>query len=308
MKTIIGLSSAIALSSAQAAFGQGADVDNLTLYSKKDQAGEKRVLVADEPDLATMKASDFAWSLKAVGNWEVCMDPGYRAGCRIVTGTITDLGTDGAAISSARKLTTSGTAASTPAPAPAPVPKTAPKSSPATPAKASPAPASTPTKAPAPAPAPAPAAAEPAYVYATVGFDKIKPELIINSFGEATSGAYTATQSDAELDAIYRTGTYGITSGTLEGRMSGNVLSGYWYETAYDAGLQGSCESTRNGTLVYGRFTLTFNADRTSFSGYRSSCDEEPNAYDHAYLTWTGKLIRRQTATATPAKTSGTPK
>ncbi|MBY9066998.1 hypothetical protein K1X12_08815 [Hyphomonas sp. WL0036] len=302
MKTIVGLGSALMLSSAQVALSQGANVDHLTLYSKKDQAGEKRVLVADEPDLATMKASNFAWSLTAVGNWEVCMDPGYRAGCRIVTGTITDLGTDGAAISSARKLAAPAAATSTSAPAPASPSKTGQKSSATTPVKPAPVPAPAPT--PATAPTPAPTSLEPAYVYATIGFDKIKPELVINGFGDATNGVYTATQSEAELDAIYRTGTYGITSGRIEGRMSNNVLSGYWYETAYNAGLQGSCERERNGTLVYGRFTLTFNADRTSFSGYRSSCDEEPNAYDHAYLTWTGQLIRRQAAVAVPTSVS----
>lgn len=303
-KTLLAMSSTLLLVAAQTASAQGADGGHLTLYSKKDQGGEKRVLVADEPDLATMKASNFAWSLTAVGSWEVCMDTGYRAGCRIVTGTITDLGTDGAAISSARKLVPAGTTASGPAPVPATT--TAQKSAPKEPQKSAqkPAPAPTPSPAPAPVSTPAPTI-EPAYVYATVGFDKIKPELVINGFGQATNGVYTATQSLAELDEIYRTGTYGITSGTLEGQMSGNTMTGYWYEKEDTPDLQSACDTRRNGTLVYGRFTLTFNADRTSFTGYRSGCDEEPNAYDHAYLTWKGQLIRRQAAVALPASSSG---
>lgn len=308
-RTLLAMSSTLLLIGAQAASAQGADAGHLTLYSKKDQGGEKRVLVANEPDLATMKASNFAWSLTAVGSWEVCMDTGYRAGCRIVTGTITDLGTDGGAISSARKLAAVGTAASGPAPAPAttapqtPAPKESQKST------QKQAPATTPAPAPAPAPVSTPApATEPAYLYATVGFGKIKPELVINGFGPTANGVYTATQSPAELDEIYRTGTYGITSGTIEGQMSGDVMTGYWYEQEDTPDLQSACVNRRNGTLIYGRFTLTFNADRSSFSGYRSSCDDEPNAYDHAYLTWTGQLIRRQAAVALPASSSaGTP-
>ena len=144
-------------------------------------------------------------------------------------------------------------------------------------------------------PATAPqASAQQAYVYATVGFDKIKPELVLDASTATVTGTYTATQSEAELDAIYRTGTYGITSGTLEGRFSGNTLTGYWYETAYNAGLQSSCDTERNGTRVYGRFVLTFSADRKSFTGLRTGCEIMPDAYEHSYNTWNGTLVRRQ--------------
>ncbi len=144
-----------------------------------------------------------------------------------------------------------------------------------------------------------------AYVYATVGFDKIKPELILDSASGTATGSYTATQSEEELNAIYYTGTYGITSGTVEGQFSGDTLSGYWFETAYNAGLQGYCENERNGTNVYGRFVLTFSADRKSFTGLRTGCDIVPDAYEHSYSTWTGTLVRRQAATVSNAVKGG---
>lgn len=138
------------------------------------------------------------------------------------------------------------------------------------------------------------AGAEQAHVYATIGFGKIKPELVLDTRAANVTGTYTATQSEAELDAIYRTGIYGITSGTLEGQFSGNTLSGYWYETIYNAGLQSECETERKGTRVYGRFVLTFSADRKSFTGLRTGCDITPDAYEHSHETWAGTLVRRQ--------------
>lgn len=143
-------------------------------------------------------------------------------------------------------------------------------------------------------------AAPEAHAYATVGFDKIKPELVLDTLEGTVTGTYTATQSEEELDAIYRTGTYGITSGTLEGEFSGNTLTGYWYETAYNAGLQVYCDTERNGTRVYGRFVLTFSADRKSFTGLRTGCEIVPDAYEHSYDTWTGTFLRRQAIAATP--------
>lgn len=120
-------------------------------------------------------------------------------------------------------------------------------------------------------------------------------------------GTYTATQSEAELDAIYREGRYGITSGWIEGQLSGSVLTGYWYEPMTSAALQVACDIERDGTLVYGRFTLTFNADRTAFTGLRTSCDVTPQPVEHAYETWNGPLIRRQPADATQAATTTLP-
>lgn len=246
------------------------DAGKLTLFSKQNQGGERRIVTGNETDLTSLGANNFAWSLSAVGDWEICMDPGFRAGCRIVTGTISDLGTDGGAISSARHLDTAHAAV---AAAPA-------------------------------ANASAPAAqndAPQASVYATIGFGKIKPELVLDATDAAVTGTYTATQSEAELDAIYRTGTYGITSGTLEGQFSGNRLTGYWYETAYNAGLQTWCEDEREGTHVYGRFVLTFSADRKSFTGLRTGCDVVPDPVEHVYETWNGTLVRKQAAMPAPS-------
>ena len=149
---------------------------------------------------------------------------------------------------------------------------------------------------------------EQAYVYATIGFDKIKPELVLDTSASTVIGTYTATQSEAELDAIYRTGTYGITSGTIEGQFSGNTLSGYWYEIANNAGLQSDCDTERKGTRIYGRCVLTFSADRKSFTGLRTGCDVLPDAYEHSYNTWAGSLIRREAAVPPAAASAPVPR
>ncbi|HOB13933.1 MAG TPA: PAN domain-containing protein [Novosphingobium sp.] len=49
-------------------------------------------------------ANDYAYSLRAVGRWEVCMDAGFRTNCQIVDGEVASLGEYGGSISSARYL------------------------------------------------------------------------------------------------------------------------------------------------------------------------------------------------------------
>ncbi|WP_448659506.1 hypothetical protein ACPVPU_03325 [Sphingomonas sp. CJ99] len=142
----------------------------------------------------------------------------------------------------------------------------------------------------------APADAADGYGYATTAFEKIKPQLVLSAMSGDVTGTYTATQDYAALEAIMRTGTYGVTSGTIEGQFTGNVFRGYWYEAQTNADLQGYCDTERNGTHIYGQVLLTFSADRKSFTGYRSSCDAVPNKDDNAYDTWSGTLTGRVSA------------
>jgi len=147
------------------------------------------------------------------------------------------------------------------------------------------------------------------YAYATSVFEAINPRLVLSATSGTVTGSYTATQSYAELEKIMRTGTYGVTSGKVEGQFSGNVFRGYWYEAQTNADLQNFCENERNGTRIYGQLLLTFSADRKSFSGYRSTCDAVPNPDDHAYHTWTGKLTGRAAVagTGTPGQPAAKP-
>lgn len=82
----------------------------LTLYASTNLKGAKRVIAATSANLGGVDADNFAWSLSTKGRWELCMDAGHRAGCRIVTGDIRDLGTDGGAITSVRYLGSVGAA------------------------------------------------------------------------------------------------------------------------------------------------------------------------------------------------------
>jgi len=267
----ISLAVGLAVIHASPAFAQTAPRGSgLTVYSSTDLKGQKRVMSTPTVNLAGMGADNFSWRLNAVGRRLVCIEANLRAGCRVVDDQIADLGTRGDAILLAQMLHATNAAVS-------PIVL-----------------AATQTAAPG-------GEAALAYVYATVGFGKIKPELVIDGLGATVTGTYTATQSESQLNEIYSGGIYGITSGTLDGTLSGSTLSGYWYETEFNAGLQIACREKRNGTFIYGRFTLKFSADRKSFTGLRTSCDEVPNEIDHKYETWNGTLVRRQAAAASSA-------
>ncbi len=251
------------------------NTETLTLFAKQNQGGDKRVITGNETDLKTARADNFAFSLKAEGRWEVCMDPGFRAGCKIVEGVVADLGGDGGSISSARFV--------------GPVGRTATAAKPVAIAAAA-------TVQPVPEP-------EKAYVYAT-DYYEIKPELTVPAFSDPVQASYVASQSPAELQALYERGHYGVTSGTIEAQFTGNVLTGYWIEDGSNVGLSIYCDPERNGTHSYGRFVLRFNADRTAFAGMRSSCDLDPDASGYA---WNGKLVRRTAiAAVAPGKASAT--
>ena len=247
------------------------NTETLTLFAKQNQGGDKRVITGNETDLKTARADNFAFSLKAEGRWEVCMDPGFRAGCKIVEGAVADLGGDGGSISSVRFIGPAGKATTTAKPA---------TFAPSTTAN----------------PIPVP---EQAYVYATDYYD-IKPELTVSAFSDAVQATYVASQSPAELQALYERGRYGVNSGTIDAQFTGNALAGYWVEDGRNVGLSVYCDTERDGTHSYGRFVLRFNADRSAFKGMRSSCDEDPDSTGYA---WDGKLVRRTAIAAiAPAK------
>ena len=129
-----------------------------------------------------------------------------------------------------------------------------------------------------------------AYVYAT-DYYGLKPDLTLSAFSNPITASYLASQSMAELERLYNEeGRYGIVSGSQDGTINGNVVTGYWYESGENAGLSIYCDVKRNGTFTYGRYIFTFNADRTAFTGLRSGCESDPQQEGYA---WDGKLIRR---------------
>jgi hypothetical protein len=133
------------------------------------------------------------------------------------------------------------------------------------------------------------------YVYET-DYYGLKPDLTLSGFTDPIAASYTASQSMTELERLYNEeGRYGIVSGSLDASISGNVVTGYWYEDGKNAGLSIYCAVARNGTFSYGRYTFTFNADRTAFTGLRSGCDEDPVASGYA---WDGQLARREPISA----------
>lgn len=89
------------------------------------------------------------------------------------------------------------------------------------------------------------------------------------------------------------TGRYEYGGGRIEGTLSGNVLTGYWLQE--DSPL--NCGVQRSGTPHFGRFTFTFNSDRTAFTGLWSDCEDAPSK------TWNGRLVRREGAAASAGAT-----
>ena len=138
-----------------------------------------------------------------------------------------------------------------------------------------------------------------AFVYSREG--KLQPELFVSDTQGKATIAYDATQSYEEMELIYRSGTYGITSGVMEGEFDGYVFTGTWYEPERYADLQTSCRDRRNGSLVHGRVILTFSRDWKSYTGKVASCDSDPL---DSYGDWDGQFLRRE-AYVYPKGTAG---
>ncbi len=156
----------------------------------------------------------------------------------------------------------------------------------------------TPPRGAAPAPAPAPAApAQLNSVYATEAESGARPTLTLSAFGPQMTGTYTVTQGEDFFDSIYQSGGGTITEGRLEGTFSGNVFTGYWYEDQGRTAVQRECDPARGGERIFGRVKLTFSADRKSFTGLHSTCDDDPE--DVYFGGWSGTLTGQVPATAT---------
>lgn len=87
----------------------------------------------------------------------------------------------------------------------------------------------------------------------------------------SSEGTITFQQSGSRVSA-----TYTQDNGVLEGKMSGDVLMGYWIED----GSNRRCDTALNGRYHWGKIRFVF--DGSSFSGLWSYCDDEPS------YTWTG--------------------
>jgi hypothetical protein len=258
---------------------QSSGAPRLTMYPLANLGGQARAITGNQSNLTVANADNYAFSLLAEGRWEVCMDQGFRAGCRIVEGRVADLGGDGGSISSARFVGT-GAAASMAATTGSAVPVS-----------------NMATAQPAAAPS-----VPDAYVFATTYRGKFKHELTLSALTGSVTGEYVNTESLQAMDEIYRSsGAYGITSGTVTGTMSGNVMTGRWDEDpTQSAGLQYFCEGPGARVVSYGQFILRFNADRTSFTGGRNSCDNDASDGSE----WTGRLVRRVAGSPPAAATA----
>lgn len=96
--------------------GDAPAAPSLTLYSAEGMKGEAVTVTRSTPNLQSVPASegfdgtanDFAWSLRSVGKWQVCMDAAYETDCLTVDGDLAILGERGGSISSVRYLGPSG--------------------------------------------------------------------------------------------------------------------------------------------------------------------------------------------------------
>jgi hypothetical protein len=101
---------------------------SITLYDAENLGGAPVRITRDVENLQEIPAAqgfdgtanDYAFSLKTEGQWQVCMDAGYRTGCMIVDGEVASLGDDGGSISSLRYLGPSRSLAAAAPQSPAP--------------------------------------------------------------------------------------------------------------------------------------------------------------------------------------------
>lgn len=132
------------------------------------------------------------------------------------------------------------------------------------------------------------------YIYGTgVASGFIHPVLTIPEFGASMTATYVIDNTSADFDEIYNGGGGTLTAGRLEGTLTGNTFAGYWYEAVDEGGygfVQRTCEPQRNNERVFGPFSLTFSADRRSFTGTFTTCDGD---LSEGGTEWTGTLTRR---------------
>lgn len=115
---------------AAAIAAQGTPAGSITLYNGEDLTGSGVTIRQNTPDLQAVPAAegfdgtanDYAFSLKAEGRWQVCMDAGYRTSCMVVDGEMASLGDKGGSISSVRYLGESQRVAAAAPVSPAPAP------------------------------------------------------------------------------------------------------------------------------------------------------------------------------------------
>jgi hypothetical protein len=88
---------------------------------------------------------------------------------------------------------------------------------------------------------------------------------------ESSEGVMNIKQSGSRVS-----GTYKQDKGAIEGRLSNNVLNGYWSESNSNR----RCNTSRNGRYHWGSLRLVF--DGSTFRGAWGYCDDAPTT------PWTG--------------------
>ena len=97
---------------ATAIAAQGEPPRAITLYNGEDMTGTGVTVTKDIANLQTVTAqegfdgtaNDYAYSLRTEGQWQVCMDAGFKTSCLIVDGEMASLGDKGGSISSVRYI------------------------------------------------------------------------------------------------------------------------------------------------------------------------------------------------------------
>lgn len=105
---------------------------SITLYNAEYMGGTGVKITQDIGNLQEVPAeegfdttaNDYAYSLRTEGQWQVCMDAGFKTNCMIVDGEIASLGDNGGAISSVRYVGPSRQTAAVAPVSPAPRPGT----------------------------------------------------------------------------------------------------------------------------------------------------------------------------------------
>lgn len=107
----VGASATLSAKSRDGCGARPADA-SLTLYNAEALQGAPVTVTRDVANLQSVTAregfdgtaNDYAYSLRSVGQWQVCMDAGYQTDCFIVDGEVATLGERGGSISSVRYI------------------------------------------------------------------------------------------------------------------------------------------------------------------------------------------------------------
>ena len=108
-----------------------------------------------------------------------------------------------------------------------------------------------------------------------------RPSADLSGLWKTTTGAMTLRQTGAEV-----VGRYETPDGAIHGLRRGDVVTGYWTQTASNH----DCRTERGGSRFWGAFVWRVRPDGRRFAGAWAYCDDRPEFASGG--VWIGERVQ----------------